>query len=309
MNRTVSASYNARMASRPQFSLRTLLLVTVMVCLAAATLNEPRDDEQVLRDAQALLRAALCVAFSTALVVAAMRSEGYMKTFCIGGLAAAALPLLVLIEAASGSLVESPLVNYFRLLHGIRELLPYRWWFAKLWASVPGFGLAAVGVDWLFQVNARNKGVRGVLTPRQMFVRAALFAAGTTCLAAIAALPAPGDGRLVVLQSWLAEGLCIFFAAALAVGALQGSGYFKTVCIGGLLPALLAVVWLYVATIFLGIGYDDSLSLSRWASAFVFMDDQRLMLAAHWALIPVSGMAFVFCDFLFRRGKGNAKQE
>lgn len=308
LNRSPHAPYNDRMPSRPQFSLRTLLLVTVMVCLAAATLNEPPDAERAPRGMQALLRAALCVAFSAALVVAAMHSDGYMKTFYMGGCAAAALPLLVLVETLSGSFDRwdsgPSFFDFFMLSN--KETSPYRWWFAKLWASVPVFGLAAIGFDWLFQLSAqRDRGP--ALTRRRFFIRAALFTTAAACLAAMIALPAPADSRLAVTQSWLSECLCIFFGAVLATGAVQGSGYFKTFCLGGVLPALLAVVWLYVAILFLDLTYSRTSGLSQWV--FVFEDDMRLLWAVHWAFIPVLGAACVVCDWLVQRGKGRAKQE
>lgn len=292
-----------------------LLVVTTLVCLTAATLNEPPEEEHVLRGAIALLRAALCVTFSAALTLGAMRADGYLKSFYIGGAAVAALPLLVLVETVGGSLNQPWSVQGIRwlpshLAAGLTETAAYRWWFARLWGLVPGIGLAAVGFDWNFRLSVVAQDLHAKLTPRRFALRGTLFVVLVIGLAAMSAIPTDTrKTRLVIPQIWLAESLCLFFAAALAVGAVRAAGYFKTFCIGGLLPALLAVVWLFVTVTIFSVHRDDTLTLLRWQSSFDSNDQTRFLLVGHWAMIPVLGTAFVACDWVWRRGRLNSKSE
>ncbi|HEX7380251.1 MAG TPA: hypothetical protein VF278_24255 [Pirellulales bacterium] len=305
------------MTSRPQFSLRMLLVVTTLVCLAAATVNEPPENEQLLRGALALLRAALCVTFSAALTLGAMRADGYLKSFYIGGAVAAALPLLVLVEVAARSIRYAVPLTDLDLLSDlmtrfVKKSSPHRWWFVMLWTSVPGLSLATAGFDRMFRFSGRGEDVLGAPTARRLAFRSALSIVVATCVTALVAIPTPGYEPILILQSLLAAYLGLFFVGALLVGAVQASGYFKTFCVGGALPALFALQWVildYFMNMFYGLPSDTPLSLSLWLRSFGFDYAMRLILAAHWAMIPVLGAAFVACDWIWRRGRLNSKSE
>ncbi|HQU47327.1 MAG TPA: hypothetical protein PK867_31280, partial [Pirellulales bacterium] len=177
MNRPPRLPYNARMPSRPQFSLRMLLFVMAMVCLAAATIAPLRPPPRPLPPmlpggggggggwewedlgfaihAQAWLRLAACVVFPAVVVASAVARGAYTRTFCLGALLPAAIPLVLVsldfsvandIELIDGRVAEEAIQDLGKESYGLAERI------TTLWACIPCMGLTGVLARWLLRM-------------------------------------------------------------------------------------------------------------------------------------------------------------
>ncbi|HET6880431.1 MAG TPA: hypothetical protein VFI31_09765 [Pirellulales bacterium] len=300
------------MSSRPQFSLRTLLFVMLMVCLAAATLHRAPPFEWVNGDqlwdelglavrVQAWLRLAACVVFPAALVAAAVAGGGYRRAFCLGSLLPAAIPLVLLSCASAEQRGELAYIGV--ISHMLSERI------AALWVCAPCVGFVCVVVRWFvpmprqWDAKARWK----------FIVRASLMAAiAAGAWWAIVALPtsatqnglrylvvplAPAPSRTepsVWRQLPLRMLLCLVLPAVLGLGAVEGRGMVRAFCGGGLLPALAPV------TVVSGIDVMDAPIFGRWEPAAMY--HWRDSIFAMWALVPVFGLMAACFYWLFHRG-------
>jgi hypothetical protein len=147
--------YNGRMPSRPQFSLRMLMFVVVIVCLAAATVSPVPAGQQIAAIAQTLLRAALCVAFPAMLATGAIHARGYRRTFFVGGLFPAVTALVIVClgiasqwNMPAGWNVASGMVDLWGTTDARASFL------VGLWAFVPISGLVCVFTQWLLGLGA-----------------------------------------------------------------------------------------------------------------------------------------------------------
>jgi hypothetical protein len=143
------------MPARPQFSLRTLLFVVVMVCLAAATVS-PLPPGQMAFNAQILLRAMLCIAFPAMLATGSIHARGYLRSFLLGGFFPAAVALLIVGIAVAGEwrVTSYDTPEMLSLWHTTQSHASF---IAGLWAFIPVSGLACVSFHWLFQLGEVNQ--------------------------------------------------------------------------------------------------------------------------------------------------------
>lgn len=327
MNLARHLAYNGRMPSRPQFSLRVLLFVMAMVCLAAATLHRapPKDwyggDQQWVElgfavHVQAWLRLAGCVVFPAALVAAAVARGGYSRTFCLGALLPAGVPLLLVLYGTAGVLeLADVFPGYGVLSHMLSERI------GSLWLCAPCVGFVCVVVRWFLMPRQCDAEPR-----RKFIVRASFLAAVALCASwAIVALPSSvtptGDQRkytrdngpsvygvfVLVKQGkrvaqpgvWrqipLRMLLCLILPAVVGVGAVEGRGTVRAFCASGLLPALVP------ATLVSGIDVVTSPIDGRWEPAAMF--EWRYSIFAMWALVPCFGLTGAMFYWLFRSGE------
>jgi hypothetical protein len=157
LNRPPHLPYNALMPSRPQFSLRMLLFVVVIVCLAAATLSPLPAGQEIASYAQILLRAMLCIALPAMLTTGAIHERGYRRTFFVGALFPTATALLTVCVGIAG--------QWDTIIYGPSEMLSLwqstqgrAWFIAGLWAFAPVCGLVCVFFHWVFQLGTIAKG-------------------------------------------------------------------------------------------------------------------------------------------------------
>jgi hypothetical protein len=312
------------MSSRPQFSLRTLLFVMLMVCLAAATLHHapPKEwngSEQEWEElglavhVQAWLRLAACIVFPAALVAAAVASGGYSRTFCLGALLPASVPLLVVssISTDLSSLNGGALADVFAYLGVISHMLSER--IAALWLCMPCIGFICVLVCWLLPVPQQGDAA----ARRSFSVWLSFMLVFAVCAsAAMIALPA-SDAKVGQPEFKLAReashaqaapqfsvwrqvpvrlALCLAVPAILAAVAVQGKDTLRTFCACGMLPALVPALLVSGIDILL-VEFDG-----RWEPALTFQ--WRYWICAMWALVPVFGLTATCFHWLFQRGEG-----
>lgn len=314
------------MTSRPQFSLRMLLFVMLMVCLAAATFHRapPKEwhgGEQEWEElglavhVQSWLRLAACVVFPAALVAAAVARGGYSRVFCLGALLPAAIPLVLVSYATpepSGVLADD-----FDHVSVLSHMLAER--IAALWLCAPCVGFVCVIVRWFLpmprQWDAHSR--------RKFIVRASSMAAVAACAGwAMIALPQsanqpipwhdvglrvdrapvtirtqPSVGRQLPLRMLL----CLVLPAALGVIAAEGGGIVRAFCASGLLPALVP------ALLVSAIDVVTAPIVGRWEPALTF--HCRYFIFAMWALVPCFGLIAAGFHWLFQLGAPKANGE
>ncbi|MGH7136686.1 MAG: hypothetical protein ACREHD_13165, partial [Pirellulales bacterium] len=295
LNRSPHAPYNGRMLSRPQFSLRVLLFVTAMVCLAAATLHRapPKDwyggDQQwgelgFAVHVQAWLRLAACVVFPAALIAAAAARGGYSRAFCLGALLPAGVPLLLVLYGTAGIL---EFTNVFRGYAVLSHMLSER--IGALWLCAPCVGFVCVVIRWFLSMSRQGD----AYSRRRFIVRASFMSLVALCASwAIVALPSsatptgnqrmfmrdtgpsvhgvftlavvkvtpPGVWRQIPLRMLL----CLVLPAVLGVGAVEGRGIVRAFWASGLLPALVP------ATLVSGVDLVTHPIDGRWEPAAMF---------------------------------------
>lgn len=311
------------MASRPQFSLRTLLLVMLMVCLAAATFHRapPKDwygGEQEWKElglavhVQAWLRLATCVVFPAALVAAAVAYGGSSRAFCLGALLPAAMPL-VLVAYALGDR-DVLIAGAFGYVSVISHVLSER--IAALWLCAPCVGFVCLVARWWLPTPEQC----GAHARRKLIVRVSVLLVTAACAGwAIVGL-APSAVEFTLLGHTRADGtgaygivtaarmtqpsvwrelplrmlLCLILPAVLGVAAVESRGMLRAFCAGGLPPALVT------ATLVSGIDVATAVLQGRWEPALTFQ--WRYSIFAMWALVPCFGLTAAFFYWLFQRG-------
>jgi hypothetical protein len=311
LNHSPHSPYNARMASRPQFSLRMLLFVAVMVCLAAATVNEPPVNRKLVANAQALLRVVLGTMFPAMLVAGAIRAKGYFRTFFIGGLFAALAPSTMACFLAYfhfGNASEVGLRS--TLKESWQELTQYRQIFAISWLFIPVAALACLAFHRVLCLGDAGSRGKSTLSQRQFVRRLSLVTAVAICLVAATIPSLPVQHRLANLaQILLRITIFIVFPAVLTTGVVQGHGYFRIFCLGCLLPSAIGFqtmceVATAMATMPVGLLDWSPRDLILWS------DDQnfdRYFALPYLALAPLVGFAGVFFYWLLRPGQTTAE--
>jgi hypothetical protein len=318
------------MPSRPQFSLRMLLFVMVMVCLAAATLHRapPPDwhgSDQEWEDlgfavhVQSWLRLAACVVFPAALVAAAVARGGYSRALCLGALLPAAIPM-VLVTYDLGP-INGGWADAFTYLAVMSYMLSER--IAALWLCMPCIGFICVLACWLLPAPQQcDAAARRSFTVWLSFM--VVFAVCAS--AAMIALPPSQVGKHYLdLSKWepLAIGqspsraqigpqssawrqvpvrlvLCLAVPAVLAAVAVQGKGTVRTFCACGMLPALVP------AMLVSGIDILNQVLDGRWEPALTFQC--RYFVCAMWALVPLFGLTGTFFYWLLQLGAAKANR-
>lgn len=305
------------MTSRPQFSLRLLLLVMLIVCLAAATLHRapPKDwngGDQEWEElgravhVQSWLRLAACVVFPAAIIAAAAARGGYSRAFCLGALLPVALPLVLMAYALGDRGVLLPgNVGYMSVIsHMLSERI------AALWLCAPCVGFVCVVVRWFLPTPRQWDTV----ARRKFLVRASLIAAVAACAWwAIVALPSTATQNnlawgviqrvlphpSVLRQLPLRMLLCLALPAVLGIGAVEGRGVVRVFCACGLLPALVPAM--------LVSGMDIVISPidGRWESVAMF--HWRYSIFTMWGLVPCFGLTAACFYWLFHRGEADER--
>lgn len=280
-----------RMSSRPQFSLRLLLFAGVMVCLAAATVPAPRkggglpQGQLLARRTHAVVRLALCVVFPAMLVGGSVVRTGYARTFCLGGILPALVPFLL----ASSDAFE---VAYYSA-EGIGpadvvqsfEMASY----ALVWALVPSIGLTGVLFHWLL----RPAYPRSTLSNRKFATASFVLAlVATSFVAAMLKLPRTNEQPVVIAQLPVRLALCLALPAWLSVGLVQARSYFRTLCMGGAIAALVP------ALLLCSIGIWDPHHPNQWETPRIF--ELRYFIVAMWALVPCFALASAVFHWLFQ---------
>lgn len=151
------------MLTRPQFSLRRLLLVSVMVCLAATTVRSLPSDRPLARNAQTVLSLALCVLGAAMLMAGTMSARRYSRTLLVGALFPALAPVVMVwvtlwhVEARNpGTFVPgTPPVADF-----LGRVSPLPRFFATCWAMIPCSSLMCLLWHWLLRHVVRCQAAR-----------------------------------------------------------------------------------------------------------------------------------------------------
>lgn len=300
---TAKEKDNDAVQLRPN-SKNLLLIASMMVCLAATTIVEVPGEQRLAAIAQAAIQMALCTIFPSFLVAGALVTGGYERTLCIGGLFAALVPPAAVFDPIFGLIAEHWLQTAWEPFdtfeHGLRFL---RRPFAVIWAMIPCASYACFLVHRLWRQDDHAREMTTV-SAAQIQSRAVLTAVAAG-FAATAAVGIQGHGLFADVQKPLMIGLTVVFPALLVMGAVEGTGRFRMVCIGGALPATFALT---LMCIWLGrtVYYFDS--AADWSSAVACLTQQRLSTAALWACAPPFGMACVLFHWLFQRGESEAKQ-
>ncbi len=277
------------MRAGPQFSLRTLLFVTAVVCLAAAAsarIELPStpdgggwDDLGLAIRIQTLVRLAACIAFPTMTAAGAFSRNRAIRAFCIGATLPAALPLMLVCVTDADSLrypgpggIRDAMTEFQKSALGLRNRI------VSLWACALCIGFISVIFRWFLNLGDNNSSRvrRGI-------------AAGSFALAAMLAISVPSILRLEpelravsYAQITISEALCVLFPALLGLVIAEGNGGFRAFSAGAILPALIPVVILW----------DRSIHIDQW----------RYSVVAIWAMMPVSGLTCLFFYWLFERG-------
>lgn len=294
-----------------------LLFVVVMVCLSAATMTPHRPpprrmlllwpggavgggldwkDLGFALQAQAWLRLAACVMLPAAFLAATVAKDGYSRSFCLGALLPAAMPLLLISlnddRGFTATINRGRPVEALQLLgvmsDGFRERV------GIFWFCMPILGLSAVLVHWLLRLPKPLDSVsRRSFTARLSFL--VLLAA--IAITAMIAMPISNDeiGAFSFSQLPVRLVLCLIFPAMLGVGAIHGRGIVRAIFGCGLLPALVPAVLSSIGR------YNQGYFFGRWESPD--MVDWRYLIVLMWALIPVFGMAAALFYWLFGFGE------
>lgn len=296
-----------------------LLFVAVNVCLAVATVTEPPANNRLMANAQALLRIVLYVMFPALLLTAVIRARSGVRSFFIGGLFAALSAAAMMCSEVYGSFVMVS-DNGFRVqLAELWQQLPlYRQMFAFAWLFIPFTGFACVLLHWLLRLDDEHALGSARLSRRQFALRLMLLAAVGVFLAAATVKPLPAGHFLAnCVQAAARMALFIAVPAMLTTGAVQGRGYFKSFCLGCLLPSLVGLLTMCEITPAKVMVPDSLLSvlgLTPWSPRTTrdWLRDQefeRYLIIAMGALASVFGLTSVLCQWLLERGQRDAAGE
>jgi hypothetical protein len=284
------------MSARPQFSLRWLMFVMALLGMAAATIVELPEEKKLAFVTQGLVRVALCVAFPAMLLAGAVSARGYVRSMCIGGFVAAAVPLVTVFAAVYGAFAHLFLKTFAQRLHDIflglwflRRLL------AVLWALIPCASFACLSLHWLWREHEPTREKKTTLSASTV-IRIALTALAAFCAAMAAVYKVRGVGLIVDTQNLLMIALTVVFPSLLAVGAVQASGYWRTFCVGGAFSATFALVLICTRLFGYVAGFD---SPTPWSIVLVCLTQERLSTAALWASASLFGLACVLFHWLF----------
>ncbi|HET6880432.1 MAG TPA: hypothetical protein VFI31_09770 [Pirellulales bacterium] len=302
------------MSARPQFSLRILLFVMAMVCLAAgsaAPLPLPPErpvlgggvgwswsDMGFAIHTQALLRSAACLVFPAVLVAGAVARGGAVRLFCVGALFPTILPLAMLLFEASESawyvVADARVADAANTLgmssHGFQHRITALW----IWAACSGFACALYG-SWLrlgqntATFNGRKFAARWLVAAMAMAALAALMIQ----------LPAPAKQGGFIARIPLRTALCTFVPGALAAGAIEGRDRFRIFSAGAAILVLMPLILMWGAKI--------SEHDGQWEPSWLF--DARHFIAGTWALALLFGGVTAFFHWLFQRGESNKNAE
>lgn len=291
------------MSFRPQFSLRVLLFVMAMVCLAAATVGEPPAPQTLMANGQAMLRILLCVMFPALLLTGTLQSRGYSRSFFIGGLfAALAAAAIACLEVYDDLAMASEDTLPSQLAEIWLRLPQFRWMFAIVWLFIPVTGLACVLFHRLLRLGEE------LSRPRFALRLALLIVAGLCVVAGMVGRPS-GEYLLVNnVRAIVRIAMFIVFPAALVTGAVQSHGYFRVFCLGCLFPSLVGFFCMAA------IASAETLvpvSLLNWSprSPREWLDShevERYLVIGMLGMAPLFGLACVACRWLFqgKRAKG-----
>lgn len=284
----------AHMLARPQFSLRTLLFVTAVVCLAAAAVAPlsppPKPDGWGWEDlgfaihAQALVRLSACTLFPAMVTAGIFSRHRPLRTFCIAAFPPMALPLILICFNAAITLMYAPVI---RFNDSIKPFQAAAWgWkdrIAGLWMCAPCIGFSGLCFRWILALDdeAASSFRRNFLV---RFVVVAVVALGS---AAVMLKLEPDEHVSFLASLTIATALCLLLPALLGVVVVEGSGGFRAFSAGALLPALIPLFLLC----------DAGIRIMDWRYSIVTL----------WALMPVSGLACLFFYWLFQRGESGGQ--
>ncbi|HVA46474.1 MAG TPA: hypothetical protein VNH11_08880 [Pirellulales bacterium] len=296
------------MPSRPQFSLRVLLFVTLMVCLAAATLSEPPAERTLANHVQGSLRIALCVALPAMLVAGAAQRGGYARSFCIGGLFPALAGLALVCTGSNAYLanVDEYLEHLGNrgwpvILGGLWKSLPgMRHVIALTWILIPCSGCATVFLHRLFRLNEQENQLDSEATGPRSLVRMALVAAISVGLVVLASGRPPAPAFAASAQALLRVALSMASPGMLTLGAVHSRGCFRTFCVGAALQSFAGSV-LMCETLFQDTEHNSSDASWLLREHYAF--------AVVWASAPLFGLACVFVHLLLQLVKRSAAKE
>jgi hypothetical protein len=288
------------MPSRPQFSLRMLLMIALLVCLAATTARLPVGEadttERIAVRIQAYLRLAECLLFPAILTAWAVARGGWERTFCIGAVLPAAMPMALVCYYA-----RTLRQNLFAEIPAsiLEEFNWYSFWFTEritaLWVGALLAGLGAVLFRWFLP----NADMGDTEARRSVIVRATILAC-VLAFASVAMIALPessdtGADASVFRQAPIRLILCLAVPAALAASAIEGRGNLQAFCACALFPALTPVMLVLVGDTI------EGQFAGRWEPSMFYQ--WRYFIVAMWALTPFFGLVCVFFQWLFRLGE------
>lgn len=131
----------------------------LMVCLAAATVEDLPEDQRLTSKVQAAFSLALCILGAALLMAGAMVSRGHSRALLIGAFFPALAPLVMFwvilwhVEARHpGTFAEgaTPMIDLLGRIRPLRRL------FAIAWATIPCSSFACLLWHWSLKRGARR---------------------------------------------------------------------------------------------------------------------------------------------------------
>ena len=290
------------MSSRPQFSLRLMLFVTAMVCLAAATARlSPSDASSTQRVAvqlQSYLRLAECLLFPAILTAWAVAKGGRSRTFCLGAILPAAMPM-ILVCFYSSALRHNPFTERPASVMEELSMVSFFWVerITAFWVCALLAGISAVFFRWFLPTGE----VHSAEARQSLIVRSSLVV-GLWTIASLAMIALPDssqEGLSILRQVPIRLILCLVFPAMLAPGAVEGRGNRRAFCVCALFPALAPALLAQVSDAVAEPAYG------RWEPSLLY--DWRYFIVAMWAMALVFGLAALFIHWLFQFIDSNDK--
>lgn len=305
------------MPSRPQFSLRMLLLFVVMASLIAATVaptetaapatiafyREGPQSMSLGAHVQGALRLAMCVALPAMIIAGLVQPRRHVRTFCVGALfpALAALTIVCLRIDFSLEGMHKYLQAYGRqgilmALDGLWRRLPQlRYELAAAWTLAFACGTGAVLIERVFPPCGEPIELGGAGQRRRCLWRGALFWVATLALVSLTLAKPPHTGLALRVREYLIITLSIALQGLLAVGAVRSRGAVRAFCIGAALASSLA--WALVCqTLLFDAGNRGNVfgHIRQVSHPYSF--------AAAWVFAPIFGLACALFHRLFELG-------